>query len=283
MLSFELYGEDVKSNLLLNVSEEHSVLPTILQFLFIAIAVVHIPLIFFAGKEAVLIIFDEITRKSYSQPLKVDSMKDNISVTENKIFDSRSIHGQEKSIEFKSRNSQINSERNIEKSDDGEDEKEDNEEHIQDMPVPESEMFRGEQSSENCLRSNNIKEKLVLDQSKDANQRTASATASDPVVVFKPNPKEYLNMKPLYYYLVTIILYFVVVLLSIVVGDVKIFFGIIGSSTGCFVTFFAPGSFYLISLHKTNSKIKSKCEMALYVLAYVYAVVGVIGIFAFNT
>ena len=220
LLAFGLYGDEVKSNLLLNISQEHSILPTILQLMFIVIAVVHIPLIFYAGKEAVLIIFDEITRKSYSQPPRVPFEN-----SKEKLISSN----EELKNQAKSNTNDAQADGSVFKCD-------------------------------------------ISDKAVDTTALYSEATK------FKPNPKEYLNMNPVFYYLITLILYFIVILLSIVVGDVRIFFGIIGSSVGCFLTFLAPGSFYLISFHKSNKKLDSILDTIIYIFAYVYSFTGVMGI-----
>lgn len=67
LLAFSIFGDDVEKNLLKSISSESGVIPTILQFLFLVIAIMHIPIIFYIGKEAVLIMFDELTRGSYSR------------------------------------------------------------------------------------------------------------------------------------------------------------------------------------------------------------------------
>lgn len=78
LISFRLYGTGIAANLLLNIAAEDGLLPIILQVMFLVIAVMHIPMIFFFGKESVLIIFDEAIRHSYSRP---ESVKANAEVT----------------------------------------------------------------------------------------------------------------------------------------------------------------------------------------------------------
>jgi amino acid permease len=189
LLSFELYGNDLKANLLKNISEETDVIPTILCFLFLVIAIVHIPIIFFIGKEAVLIIFDELIRKSYSTNIHA-------SPSTSKVADENG------SSQSKSKNSESNSK------------------HTYSYPIDRE----GEGSSNNV--------EVLITQVEEER--------------YIPNPKEYLNMHPALYYIITIVLYTIVVILSIVVGDVSVFFffGVIGATTGCFATFWGPGSFY---------------------------------------
>lgn len=90
------------------------------------------------------------------------------------------------------------------------------------------------------------------------------------------NPKEYLSMRPLYYYIVTITCFVVVVLLSIVVGDVSVFFGIIGATLACFMVLVAPGSFYIITVHKKKIGFQDAKSVVLYILAWLLSVIGAI-------
>ena len=61
-----VFGSDLKSDVMENVSAESDPLSYILQFLFLVISSMHIPIVLFVGKEAVLIIFDECMRRSIS-------------------------------------------------------------------------------------------------------------------------------------------------------------------------------------------------------------------------
>jgi hypothetical protein len=62
-ITLELYGKNAVTNMLKNVSDESGVLPTILQILFLIIAVIRIPIIFYIGKENVPIVLDQLTRE----------------------------------------------------------------------------------------------------------------------------------------------------------------------------------------------------------------------------
>lgn len=84
LLAFGLYGSGVKGNLLINISKEEGALPIILKCIFIIIAVVKIPIIFFIGKEAILIMFDEATRRSYTRPQQPKIVEQKV-VAENKL------------------------------------------------------------------------------------------------------------------------------------------------------------------------------------------------------
>ena len=66
LIAFALYGKNIKSNLLLNIAKDTGAIPVILMFLFLVISSLTIPIVFFVGKESVLVVFDEITRGSYS-------------------------------------------------------------------------------------------------------------------------------------------------------------------------------------------------------------------------
>lgn len=99
----------------------------------------------------------------------------------------------------------------------------------------------------------------------------------------KKCPKEYLNMKPIYYYSITVFIYVLVIVLSILVEDVSLFYGIIGSTTTCFVVFTGPGSFYVISVHKKKLGFPDKKSVAIYVAAWVYFILGVCLSIGLNT
>lgn len=73
-----LFGKcimDKGSNVILNINEEFEIDSNrweafVLRILFMIVLACHIPFIFFSGKEALLIIIDEIDRRSISQTLE---------------------------------------------------------------------------------------------------------------------------------------------------------------------------------------------------------------------
>ncbi|CAI2366477.1 unnamed protein product [Moneuplotes crassus] len=67
MIAYGLYGEDIEKNLLMSISNDSGVLPAVLEVIFILVPALAIPVIFYVGKEAMLIFVDELTRKSYSK------------------------------------------------------------------------------------------------------------------------------------------------------------------------------------------------------------------------
>ena len=71
LLSYGLYEGSIKSNMLVGLLSMEGPLPIILLILFLFISIMHIPLIFYIGKESILIIFDEATRRSYSKNQEV--------------------------------------------------------------------------------------------------------------------------------------------------------------------------------------------------------------------
>lgn len=89
-----------------------------------------------------------------------------------------------------------------------------------------------------------------------------------------PNPKAYLTMKPAYYYGITLTTYFIVVLLSIVVGDVRVFFGIIGTTVSSWGIYAGPGSFFIIAVHKKKAKMITFADKFLYVLSWIFILIG---------
>lgn len=60
------FGTDLKGNVLENVSDLDGALPIVVDIVFLLIAMMHVPIVLFVGKESVLIIIDEFMRKSYS-------------------------------------------------------------------------------------------------------------------------------------------------------------------------------------------------------------------------
>lgn len=74
-IAFGLYGDKIEKNLLKTLSFEDGILPAFLEAIFLLVPALAIPIIFFMGKEAALVIFDEITRKSYSKQNKAQTDK----------------------------------------------------------------------------------------------------------------------------------------------------------------------------------------------------------------
>lgn len=66
IISMFMYGDKIAENILVNVGESNDAYSIILQIIFLIIAAMHIPIVYYIGKENVLIIVDEITRRSYS-------------------------------------------------------------------------------------------------------------------------------------------------------------------------------------------------------------------------
>lgn len=222
LLAHGLYGENIEKNLLKSISKEDGAFPVILEIIFLFIPALSIPTIFFVGKEAVLIIFDEITRKTYSR------QNNEINEHNKAQYNLDSIH------ESASHPDQYNA-----------------------------------QSQPDQVNEANVPERIVAPETLKETKHL--------------NPKEYLNMKPVYYYIVTIVCYVIVVLLSIVVGDVSIFFGIIGSTAGCFVTFTGPGSFYIIAHYKEKIPLDTTIKILIYIAAWIFVVCGISASIFLNT
>jgi len=285
LLAYALYGAAIKPNLLKNVSLEHDILPTILQFIFMIVAILHIPIIFFIGKEAVLIIFDEATRRSYSRPKNkvepnVAPPKPVIDIEENQQPDSVQIdeqndiqgHNDDSNRPIKLNMNPIYVQTNI-----NEDRKNNENADQNDNKLPEPQAENNISQSQDEHGQSNLNNENVNQQkpksgttSEDEGLSEAESLEMQPVVLSTANPKEYLNMKPIYYYIITIICYVVVVLLSIVIGDVRLFFGIIGATTGSWVLFAGPGSFYIISIHKKKIPFDGAKSIILYIFAWIY-------------
>ena len=78
-----MFGSAVQSSILGNVGDECAdgdcpVESVVLRFLFLIVIACHIPFIFFSGKEGVLIVLDEVSRRSISQALdlKIKSLEE---------------------------------------------------------------------------------------------------------------------------------------------------------------------------------------------------------------
>jgi len=70
--------------------------------------------------------------------------------------------------------------------------------------------------------------------------------AQEGLFLSKPDDlPEYLTMSNTVYYGVSCTLYFLIVLISCVVGDISIVFGVIGANAVAFILFFAPASYML--------------------------------------
>jgi len=228
LITYGLYGANVEKNLLKSISKEDGTYPVILEIIFLFIPALAIPIIFFIGKEAVLIIFDEITRKSYSKQNKstVKASKQEKKVEVQEVELSGEVRNSPKIGKFDEESKQENS---------------------------------GNQNNGDIIQSDMEEAEKVI------------------------NPKEYLNMKPQYYYIVTVTCYLMVLILSITVGDVSIFFGLIGSTAGSFVLWIGPGSFYIIGVHKEKYPLKTRFEKFGYVAAWVYLIFGILALLGLNS
>jgi amino acid permease len=216
-IAFELYGHKVGTNMLKNVSQESGILPTILQIIFLVIAVMHIPIIFYIGKENVLIVFDQLTRGSYTPKLKKNE--------ERKPIDKADL-------------AHIDAEHH---------------------PVIANDKYKSPViiSPEKIVAKAEVKEEIIPD-----------------ITFSKTDIKTYLGMKPVFYYLITLVCFLTIVVCSIVVGDVGIFFKIIGWTVGAFIYFIAPATFYIISVKKTKTELKTVLDKLTYIGAWAMTAAG---------
>ena len=228
LLGFGLYGANVHANLLVDISLEEGTIPVILQIIFLVIAVVHIPIIFFIGKEALLrIVYAIIKAWSLKRLDMVGESNKDISDINSKDSEIQS------NLLFEDRNCHLSSMTNSNHS--------------------------------NMIESEGNAPQWV-----------------DKPVQKAPNPKEYLNIHPVLYYFITITVFSVVVGLSIIVGDVSVFFGIIGSTVACWMILAGPGSFYIIAVHKHNVKMNTILLKLSYLFAWVLTLIGFSGMIVFN-
>jgi amino acid permease len=86
------FGTGLEDNMLKNVSNMDGWIPIVISFVFIIIATMHIPIVLFVGKESLLIMLDELMRKTYSTDARptIDAaygLRDSISVARNAAAD----------------------------------------------------------------------------------------------------------------------------------------------------------------------------------------------------
>ena len=67
LLSYGLYGGNIKPNMLIGLLSFEGILPVMLLIIFLFIVVMYIPTLFFIGKDAVFMMYDELTKKSISK------------------------------------------------------------------------------------------------------------------------------------------------------------------------------------------------------------------------
>jgi amino acid permease len=260
LIGFGLYGANIQSNLLKNIAEEAGVFPTIIECIFMVIAIMHIPICFFIGKEAFLIMFDEATRGSYtSQGIKVASdLATNKNSDGHKEEHKLDIH-ESKFVEQKCVDLEKNTPSSPKKG--------------RRLTLPPIERKMTCEFHESHEGSGD-----VIDEENEGGEQEAVKADHPEACVQINNPKEYLNMHPFWYYSIVLTIYAVIVLLSIVVGDVSFFFGIIGATAGSMLIFLGPGSFYIITKHKHNIPMDTWFLKFSYVAAWFYSIIGFLGI-----
>lgn len=69
VLAIYVFGSGISTSVMDNIDEETTWSSYVIRFSFMLVLACHIPYIFFAGKESLLIIIDEIRRKSMSEAL----------------------------------------------------------------------------------------------------------------------------------------------------------------------------------------------------------------------
>lgn len=236
-------------------------------------------MIFFFGKEAVLIMVDECMRHSYTRPLAYKGMnKDDHPENDHHDQDDHhhhdtdaahrhSIDGQHHEVTHSDMDG-LHEEEKV--ASNGKAEKTANGKHDHHEDYHNSDNHSSASKNTNNTGSRVTPEKI-------------GEVAGPNAVLFVPNPKEYLNMKNVWYYIITLACYFIVVILSIVVEDVQLVFGIVGSTASTFAVLWGPGSFYIISFHKKKMTFVDYKTVALYTLAWVYTIMGLICCIVFGT
>ena len=219
----------------------------------------HIPIIFYIGKEAVLIMFDELTRRSYSK--------------KNTIVNPIEAPPQvQKEIELPIPNEEWNSPENNQEPEEQKDIIQEGDEVKNNDEVEKNNEIENnkEVAKNNDIEAQSNDKDIAWHKEENENSKTIS------------NPKEYLNMHPIYYYFITVVVFIFVVIISIVVGDVRIVYGIIGSMVSSFMVFTGPGSYYIIATHKKWIKFTGKLSILTYIFAWFYTIVGITWMFTFT-
>ena len=257
----------MKSNLLLSIAADEGAIPVILLFIFLIVAVVQVPIIFFNGKEALMAIISEALYKTYSNIMNKDKVNKDLNLD---VPNEYVINHDQSQLED-NKESQHEGQNEPHHEDNKESEHYNNYETNQDIKNPKNHNQQDEENHE-VHRASEIKKVSPEDhdthnENKNPQKDVAHADAS--------HQQEYLkHIKWYTYYPVTIIAYVIIILLSIVVGDVKLFFGLLGSIVSCFFAIAGPGTFYIIAIHKLKLKIDSPLKILLYVMAWIYVVVG---------
>ena len=232
--------------MLMGLIGDNGVFPIILLFLFLFIAILHIPIIFYIGKESVLIIFDEATRRSYSKKhVAVKPIIQNQDVPKDTHRSMVSMNILETdlrvvAIEEENKSTTIRTDRTPD---------------IEDAP---SEVQEG------------------------VGEVQQSVSEYEVEIIKKSNHREYLHMHPWFYYSITTVAFVFVVIISIVVGDVTLFYGIIGSTVSFFMVFAGPGAYYVVSTHKKKLKFEGIFLVLKYLIAWWYIIFGVSWMICFN-
>jgi len=255
-LAFGIFGSNIKSNMLLNITQESGVIPVSLQLLFLVIAVIHIPIIFFNGKEAIMIMVAETFFKTYSNLMEKDSPSVKPITAEMSRNNNSHHQGYEEHAVHSLNSVQVD--------------------HLD----IENAMPHEQTQHEHSFNDDSLHE-IHVDIYRDVHAHAShghlvrrSLPLPDKTNI-QSHQKEYLKVITGWrYYAIIFPIYITITLLSIVVGDVKIFFGILGSTVGCFMIFAGPGTFYVITVHKTKSSLKGLKNVMLYAFAWLYIVIG---------
>ena len=260
LLSFGMYGSAIKSNMLVGLIPLDEPLSVILLFIYWCIAIMHLPIVFYIGKECFLIMFDDITRQSYSKNKKraePDFHSPNVPEEDHKEPD-RISNPSDKNKNYKSLELHHDTHHEIHQDDI----------HHADIDIHHETHHEGS----HIEHSNDSGNHNVVSNIRSNNSDETKGDASKDIL--RSNPKEYLNMHDGFYYGITLFLYFAVVIVSINVTDVSIVFGIVGAVATPYIVIGGPGSFYVIATHKRSVKFDGWFSIFTYVMAWIYTIFG---------
>lgn len=251
MQGIYMYGTNIGQSILGNIGKKYSdkVFPEayVMQFLFLIILACHIPYCFFAGKESLLIIIDEIMRNSLSYTLS----KKLLANKHYKNIEEDPLEAQKESLTIPNHH--------IDR-------------HSKYKPDAEGEIRK---SLHQVLDNVNPALRKTVE---DSGQELSRMTMQDMTQL------AYKSMNPVIYYTVNISIYVSQAVLGIVLSDIGLVFGFIGTFAGTGLCFFLPSWFFISGYNKfANEEFKRSNKLKLTV-AYINFLLGIgaFGIFFYN-
>lgn len=242
IISIYMFGDDLKSQVLLNVGEARTSdgkafwEAYIVQISFSVVLTCHIPFIFTAGKEGLLIIIDELHRQSISNALwhKLQGNTHFSRVTEGQLPPNPELAIPGDTITFR-------------------------------------EVLK---ESQKLTESQKLKDSTVRF---DTRASLKSIAMLNDIPVEEANRMAYKDMNAIYYVVATLTFFFIIVLGSILIKDIAIVFDFVGAISVSAIAFFFPATLYPIAIKKYNIERTWKVKRNI-CLSYGFIVLGIINL-----